>query len=111
MISGLHRVPIPGLSDTSALPANSRLGRKSIYFNEPGILLGGTDIAARICREPARERSREASWNDRAFIHREVKMVTGYKQLELFSARFALGKYFSNSGYADRHNRPGLQAR
>jgi hypothetical protein len=79
MISGLHRVPIPGLSDTSALPANSRLGPKSIYFNEPGILLGGTDIAARTCREPVRERSGEASSNDHAFIHREVKMVIGYK--------------------------------
>jgi hypothetical protein len=75
MISGLHRVPIPGLSDSSALPANSRLGRKSIYFNDPGILLGGTDIAARNCREPVKERFGEASSNDHALIHRDVKMA------------------------------------
>ena len=54
MIGGLHRVPISGLSVASALPATSRLGRKSIYFNDPGILRSGTNIV-RTCGESVRE--------------------------------------------------------
>ena len=65
MISGLHRVPIPGLSNSCALPANLMLAPKSIYFNETGILLGGTVIAARILRTGVGG-SEEASSNDDA---------------------------------------------
>jgi hypothetical protein len=43
-------VPIPGLSNYSALPADFMLARKSLYFNDTGILLDGTTIAVRIPR-------------------------------------------------------------
>jgi hypothetical protein len=74
MISGLHRVPIPGLSNSSALPANLRLAPKSIYFNETGILLGGTTIAVHTenrCRRDPEKRRRTTTH----YMHCEAKLA------------------------------------
>lgn len=92
-------MPIPGLSNSSALPASLRLAPKSIYFNETGILLGGTAIAARIPRTGVGGIRRSIVERQRitGIVRPKWPQVKG----KVVFGEVLAGKVFSNSEHAD----------